>query len=263
MNTRIVPVCPVPAVAGRGPSTKLIHPTPEKCRSGPGGADPGGSQPQEHLDTQCSVLSPSQPCGDPRTPQLDLHIAGIGEVQTERSEVKHPLRAGWGNGILSCEQRGLQRATSGWEDPFRGVEQEEGADPTMQNCKQGAVGRGHSCEGAPAAKPWAQGKGGWWAEMPRGAELSHARLAPHIQVSQWVCRNLPTLWLRLHHGTGKCQGCHAALEATGRRGSRKFCCEARSCSCSRGVRVVPRLCWGSWTLPGSLPLAPAACPVSR
>lgn len=85
MNTRIVPVFQFPVVAGRGPSTKLIHPTPEKCRSGTGGADPDCSQTQEHLDTQCSVLSPSQPCGNTgtvpsqpaRAPQLDLHIAGM------------------------------------------------------------------------------------------------------------------------------------------------------------------------------------------
>lgn len=140
MNTRIVPVCQVPEVPGRGASTKLIHPTPEKCRSGPGGADPGGSQPQGHLDTQCSVLSPSQPCGDPRTPQLHLHIAGIGELQTQRGEVKQTHRAGWGN--LGCEQRGLQRATRGWDDPFWGVEKEEDADPHHAELQAGSSGEG-------------------------------------------------------------------------------------------------------------------------
>lgn len=115
---------------------------PEKCRSGPGGADPDGSQPREHLDTQCSVLSPSQPRGDPGTPQLDLHIAGTGEVQTEKGEVKQPHRAGWGHGILGCEQRGLQRATSGWEDSFWGVKQEEGAAPHHAELQAGSSGEG-------------------------------------------------------------------------------------------------------------------------
>lgn len=49
-------------------------------------------------------------------------------------------------------------------------------------------------------------KGGWWAQMPRGAELSHATLAAHIQVSQWVCRDLSTLWLCHHHGHGEVPG---------------------------------------------------------
>lgn len=82
-----------------------------------------------------STWTPSAVCSAlwwPWDTQLDLHIAGIGEVQTERGEVKQLYRAGWGSGILSCEQRGLQRATSGWEDPFWGVKQEEGAAP--QSC---------------------------------------------------------------------------------------------------------------------------------
>lgn len=86
VNSRIVPDFQFPVAAGRGPSTKPIHPMPEQCRSGTGGADPDCSQPREHPDTRCSVLSPFQPRRDPgpvasrldRTPQLHLHIAGMG-----------------------------------------------------------------------------------------------------------------------------------------------------------------------------------------
>lgn len=40
------------------------------------------------------------------------------------------------------------------------------------------MGRGHSCEGPSVVKLWAQWKGGWWSEMPRGAELSHIPSVP-------------------------------------------------------------------------------------
>lgn len=41
-----------------------------------------------------------------------------------------------------CEQRGLQRATRGWEDPFWGVEQEEGAEPHHAELQAGGCGEG-------------------------------------------------------------------------------------------------------------------------
>lgn len=89
-------------------------------------------------------------------PQLDLHIAGTGEVETERGEVKHRHRAGRGSGILGCEQRGLQRATRDGKIPVGVWSRKRVQSPTKLSCKQGAVGRGHSCELPSVAKLWAQ-----------------------------------------------------------------------------------------------------------